>query len=62
MAVRHGRPSVASSEDRTLPKPPNPCPHDLISRDGEIVHRFKPGTKPESKDVTGAIEQELQKK
>jgi glutathione peroxidase len=34
----------------------------LIGRNGEIVQRFKPKTKPESKEVTGAIVEELHKK
>jgi glutathione peroxidase len=31
----------------------------LISKNGDIVARFKPKTQPESKEVIGAIEQEL---
>jgi glutathione peroxidase len=34
----------------------------LIGRDGEIVERFKPKTKPESEEVVQAIEKELKKK
>jgi glutathione peroxidase len=34
----------------------------LIGRNGEIVQRFKPRVKPESKEVTDAIDAELQKK
>ncbi len=34
----------------------------LIGRDGEIVQRFKPKTKPEAEEVTKAIETELKKK
>ncbi len=34
----------------------------LIARNGEIVERFKPKTKPESEQVVQAIERELKKK
>jgi glutathione peroxidase len=34
----------------------------LIGRNGEVVHRFKPRVKPESKEVVEAIETELKKK
>jgi glutathione peroxidase len=34
----------------------------LIGRKGDIVARFEPSVKPESKEVTGAIETELAKK
>jgi glutathione peroxidase len=34
----------------------------LIGRNGEVVKRFKPGTKPEAKEVTSAIAAELKKK
>jgi glutathione peroxidase len=34
----------------------------LIGRDGQIVARFEPGVKPESADMTKAIETELAKK
>ncbi len=34
----------------------------LISRQGEIVNRFDPKVKPDSKDVVDAIESELKKK
>jgi glutathione peroxidase len=34
----------------------------LINRDGEIVNRFEPKVKPESKTVTAAVEAELAKK
>jgi glutathione peroxidase len=34
----------------------------LISRNGEVVGRFEPAVKPESKELTGAVEAELSKK
>jgi glutathione peroxidase len=34
----------------------------LISKDGKVVGRFKPRTKPESEEVVQAIEKELKKK
>jgi glutathione peroxidase len=34
----------------------------LISRDGEVVARFKPRTKPDSEEVVSKIESELKKK
>jgi glutathione peroxidase len=34
----------------------------LIGRDGQIVARFEPGVKPESAEMTKAIEAELAKK
>ncbi len=34
----------------------------LVGRDGKVVARFKPGTKPESEEVTKAIAAELEKK
>ena len=34
----------------------------LISRKGEIVHRFEPRVKPNAEEVTSAIEAELKKK
>jgi glutathione peroxidase len=34
----------------------------LIGRSGEVVGRFKPGTKPETPEVVKAIEAELAKK
>ena len=33
----------------------------LISRDGEIIERFRSKVKPESKEITSAIENELNK-
>lgn len=33
----------------------------LIDRDGRVVHRFGPRTKPDAKEVIAAIEQELRK-
>jgi glutathione peroxidase len=37
------------------------CEKFLISKDGEVVARFKPRTKPESEEVVQAIEKELKK-
>ena len=34
----------------------------LVNRKGEVIARFEPGTKPESADVTGAIEKALAEK
>jgi glutathione peroxidase-family protein len=34
----------------------------LVSRSGEIVGRFEPAVKPESKAMTDAVEAELKKK
>ncbi len=34
----------------------------LIGRDGQVINRFEPGTKPDDKKVVGAIEAELAKK
>lgn len=34
----------------------------LIDREGQLVHRFEPRTKPDDKEVIEAIEQELKKK
>jgi glutathione peroxidase len=34
----------------------------LVSRDGQIVHRFEPKVKPDSEEMTKAIEAELAKK
>lgn len=34
----------------------------LISRDGEIIKRFRSNVKPENKEITSAIENELSKK
>jgi len=34
----------------------------LVNREGEVVARFEPRVRPDSKDVTGAIEAELAKK
>ncbi len=34
----------------------------LIGRDGQVIGRFKPGMKPEAKEIVAAIESEVEKK
>ena len=41
---------------------PVPGAKFLIGRDGQVVGRFKSGVKPESEELTKAIETELAKK
>ena len=41
VAVRHGRPSVASGEGRSLPKPPRCCPHGLAEKDFPVFMEAK---------------------
>lgn len=54
------------TSDKTDPKFPGPIGWNfakfLVNRKGEIVARFDPKTKPESAEVTGAIEKALAEK